>query len=193
MVSSFSNVSLGQSLAEFAAKPRTTSQGTGDVFEKKLLAALQSSLSNAGLNPNQVQVTEAGQQSATGTVPAERHFLVSYTPPTASPASATPAVEEQRPAAQAQTQASAPAADISQDPIQALNAALAAIGLEPGQFNLTEGTDYSYYPGGVIANHYVKANLGNGLSERFTVDLLLRNPSVTATEIHSMLNRPRNA
>ena len=72
-------------------------------------------------------------------------------------------------------------------PIEALSAALTAIGYDPSKFKMEMREEKVEYPGGSYMHRYTNVQLPNGTSENFTTDLMARYPTVTANEIRRLM------
>jgi len=139
-----------------------------------LTSAIRDSLSQAGLAPDEVQVSLAESQPAVGS--GSRQILVTI----------TPAADSQ--SAQPQAAGANSGATVSNDPVEILKNALSAAGLDPNRFSLTESSEVVNYPGGSYVNHLITADFGGGLRESYGVELMLRNPQVTVVEIQRALS-----
>ena len=98
-----------------------------------------------------------------------------------------PSQQEPAPAGDPQAEQAAAAPDAS--PLQVLGDALRAVGIDPGSLHLSESTDIVSYPGGSYTNHLITANFGKDSQERYSVDLMLRNPRLTVLEIARQMGR----
>jgi hypothetical protein len=79
--------------------------------------------------------------------------------------------------------------DANATPVEVLSERLRATGIDPAALNLTESREIVTYPGGSYENHLIKADFGDGITERYSVDLMLRNPQVTVVEIQRLMNQ----
>jgi hypothetical protein len=53
--------------------------------------------------------------------------------------------------------------------------------------DLTISDEIVQYPGGAYRNHLVKANFGDGVTESYNVDLMMKNPAITALEMKRLM------
>ena len=109
-------------------------------------------------------------------------------------ASTTPAPRQDPAIAKILTQTATPAVASKADatkadatPQDTLSAALASIGYDPSQFKMETHEDFVSYPGGGYYYKYVSVNLPNGKSEKFSTDLMMQYPMVTAYEQQRMM------
>jgi hypothetical protein len=77
----------------------------------------------------------------------------------------------------------APAAETDLTPVERLVKQLDAMGISSAGLNLSESRTIVSYPGGAYVNHLITADFGNGVTERYDVGLMLKNPWLTAFEI----------
>jgi hypothetical protein len=67
-----------------------------------------------------------------------------------------------------------------------LEAAMRRHGMNPGVYNLSYSEQVVAYPGGSYVNKLITADFGNGKSEQYMADLVLRNPDVAAVEMQRL-------
>lgn len=99
-------------------------------------------------------------------------------------AATTPAAAQVSTAPEAQTETTpAPAATTPAAALDVLRAALRKANIEPSGLNLYYEEIPVYYPGGSYVNHFVTLELASGRKESYDVNLMLKNPWLTAFEI----------
>ena len=74
----------------------------------------------------------------------------------------------------------------AKDPLSILREAMQKAGI-PSNIDLTISDEMVQYPGGAYRNHQIKANFGNGVTESYNVDLMIRNPWLTALEMKRLM------
>ncbi len=150
-----------------------------DLFEHQLQASVTEALGKIGVAPDRihVQTSTSGVQTISASM-GERQFFVTVAQPEKEPARVS----------DRQSQQTATAAELP--PLDVLGEALRAVGIDPEALHLSESTDTVSYPGGTYTNHLIAANFGDGSQERYSVDLMLRNPRLTVLEIARQMGRP---
>jgi len=186
MISSTNGASQGGLLAaSLSTITPSPTLSPSESFGQHLSAALARSLEQIGIDPRniQVKIEESGRQPS-GTKPGTRQFLVTFEAPPAVSALETPSepalpqAAAQSPVAAEQTQA---------DPLAVLRDALSKAGIDPNSMVLSESREAIGYPGGAYINHIITAELGGGRTENFGVELMLKNPWLTAFEIRKLM------
>jgi hypothetical protein len=93
------------------------------------------------------------------------------------------AIPAEKPAAApAPEKASAEAAD----PVSILRQAMQNAGIM-SNVDLTISDEIVQYPGGAYRNYLIQANFGGGVTERYSVDLVMKNPAVAALEMKRLM------
>ncbi len=166
------------------AGPRSPNSQT-DAFALQLAEVIQKSLVETGLSADQFQVSLARTpETSAGDWVGARQIVVTL----AQPQSASGISE----AGAGGGTGGAPAAEAAAGPIEVLQNALRNAGLDPARFPMTEIHEVVGYPGGSYMNHQIVVDFGGGLRESYDIGLMLRNPSVTVTEIERLLAMPRS-
>ncbi len=180
-LNSISRAGAAATFLHDAGIPLSSTQA--DEFGLQLLRVIQDSLVRTGLSADQFQVSlaRAPEGSASGSVGA-RQILVTLTQP-ASPSQCS------LPQEAAETGGTA-AAQAAGTPIEVLQNALRNAGLDPARFAMTEIHEVVGYPGGSYMNHQMLVDFGGGVRESYDIALMLRNPSVTVTEMRRLLATP---
>ena len=96
------------------------------------------------------------------------------------------AVTAERPAVASPAKAKVEVAE-AKDPLSVLREAMQKAGI-PSNIDLTVSDEIVQYPGGAYRNHQIKANFGNGVTESYSVDLMTKNPWLTALEMKRLMN-----
>jgi hypothetical protein len=93
------------------------------------------------------------------------------------------AIPAEKPAAAPPTkEASAEAVD----PVSVLRQAMQNAGIM-SNIDLTISDEIVQYPGGAYRNHLIKANFGDGVTENYSVDLVMKNAAITALEMKRLM------
>lgn len=74
-----------------------------------------------------------------------------------------------------------------EDPTPKVQSELQKLGIDPSGMKFQRWDDEISNWGGHYTNHSLRVDLGNGVSEDFSIEWTLRNPSVTANEIARLL------
>jgi hypothetical protein len=83
------------------------------------------------------------------------------------------------------------AADFNYDAIAMVKDRLIKAGVDPSTIQFEYRTDVVNNVGGQRTFHLIRADLGNGIKEDFSLEWTLYNPDITAVEIERLLGRPR--
>lgn len=164
-------------IASFLSEQAALRPASSTNFERQFMAALEESLARAGLGSGQYRIAWLGGESpAGGNLSGPRQLLVT--------------IEEPQRGGSDRAQAVATEESASSDPVELLRSALAAAGLDPARFSLSEVREVVNNPGGSWVNHLIAVDFGGGLRENYDVGLMRRNVSVTVTEIRRLLSTP---
>ncbi len=72
------------------------------------------------------------------------------------------------------------------DPLSVLRDAMQKAGIS-GNVELKISDEMVQFPGGGYRNHQIQANFGNGVTESYSVDLMLKNPWLAAAEMKRLM------
>lgn len=189
--------------ADAKAQPLQGDEG----FGRQLSEALARSIDHASQSGAPVEITVQERQGDGGAA-GSRQFVITVTPhqheaaTTPREAVATAAAPAAAAAAGAPASASEPdrlpiipaatsgSVFAMENPIPRVQQRMRELGLDfsGAQFELLDETAAS--PGaGQIVNHYLRVRTPNGWKEDFSVEYVLRNPTITANEIAGMFRR----
>lgn len=176
------------------------SQGD-DAFGRQLSEALARSIDRASQSGAPVEITVQERQGD-GAAAGSRQFVITVAPQqhdtgkAASGASMSTAAAPAAASSEPDRLPIIPAATTGsvfamENPIPRVQQRMRELGLDfsGAQFELLDETVAS--PGaGQIVNHYLRVRTPNGWKEDFSVEYVLRNPTITAHEIAGMFRRP---
>jgi hypothetical protein len=150
-------------------------------------------------NRQNVAIVEQARQNSVATTPAPQPMPSADIGPFAAAAKNAPAPVTPKEAAPVTPKAPAPAAPAAAapsntttaapatDPLSVLREAMQKAGIS-GTVGLTETNEIVQFPGGSYRNHLIKADFGNGVTENYSVDLMMKNPWLTAFEMKRLMN-----
>lgn len=177
------NPSFESELKQSAAQhPFATGPGSLSPEEKALVDRIAKAV---GAPPEHLRIEERATQRgyhSNGT----RQFIVTIDPEQNTPATILMPGSQERALPLA-----ADAADFGYDAIAMVKDRLTKAGVDPSTIQFEYRDEVVNNVGGQRTFHLIRADLGNGIKEDFSLEWTLYNPDVTAVEIERLLGRPR--
>ena len=169
---------------QLARQPEVSSTNSK---QKTFQLQLQRSLASTAANRSEAAAADDGvsKRQAFANMARTRQEVVASKSPKelAGPFGGTgAAIAAEKPAASAPAKVS----EAPTDPLSVLRLAMEKAGIM-SDIDLAVSDEIVQYPGGAYRNHQIKADFGNGVTESYSVDLMMKNPWLTALEMKRLM------